>query len=64
MISTSQEDDIEEDFDEELVEVDSEDVELSDEEFEKLVLEAVWVSFVRFKLACEFNEWDDIFIEE
>ena len=33
MISTSQEDDIEEDFDEELAEVDSEDMELSDEEF-------------------------------
>ena len=34
------------------------------EEFKKLVLEAVWVSFGRFKLACEFNKWDDIFIEE
>lgn len=33
IISTSQEDDIEEDFDEELAEVDSEDMELSDEEF-------------------------------
>lgn len=32
----------------------------TNEEFEKLVLEAVWVSFVRFKLACDFNEWGDI----
>ena len=34
----------------------------SQEEFEKLVLEAVWVSFVRFKTACNFNKWDEIFI--
>ena len=33
----------------------------TDEEFKKLVLEAVWVSFVRFKLACDFNRWGDIF---
>ena len=33
----------------------------TEEEFEKLVLEAVWVSFVRFKLAYDFNKWEDIF---
>ena len=33
----------------------------SQEEFERLVLEAVWTSFVRFKLACDFNMWDEIF---
>ena len=33
----------------------------SQEEFEKLVLEAVWTSFVRFKAAYEFNKWDEIF---
>ena len=30
------------------------------EEFERLVTEAVWVSFVRFKMAYDFNEWGDI----
>ena len=30
------------------------------EEFEKMVLEAVWVSFVRFKSAYDFNEWKSI----
>jgi hypothetical protein len=33
----------------------------SQEEFERLVLEAVWTSFVRFKTACDFNKWDEIF---
>ena len=33
----------------------------SKEEFEKLVLEAVWISFVRFKAAYDFNKWDEIF---
>ena len=32
------------------------------EEFEKLVTEAVWVSFVRFKMAHDFNEWGNIFL--
>ncbi len=27
------------------------------DEFERLVVEAVWVSFVRFKVAYDFNEW-------
>lgn len=30
------------------------------EDFEKTVLEAVWVSFVRFKLASDFNDWGRI----
>ena len=30
------------------------------EEFERLVTDAVWVSFVRFKFAYDFNEWADI----
>ena len=34
------------------------------EEFEKLVLEAVWVSFVRFKMAYDFNDWEAIFKEK
>ena len=34
------------------------------EEFEKLVTEAVWVSFVRFKAAYDFNEWENIFKEK
>ena len=29
-------------------------------EFEELVMEAVWVSFVRFKMASDFNEWESI----
>lgn len=33
----------------------------TNEEFEKLVLEAVWVSFVRFKEAYDFDMWEDIF---
>ena len=32
----------------------------TEEEFERLVTEAVWVSFVRFKCAYDFNEWGDI----
>ena len=31
------------------------------EEFKRLVQEAVWVSFVRFKLAYDFNRWEEIF---
>lgn len=31
------------------------------EDFEKSVIEAVWVSFVRFKVAHDFNEWGAIF---
>lgn len=34
------------------------------EEFEELVTEAVWVSFVRFKTAYDFNEWENFFKEE
>ena len=34
------------------------------EAFEELVTEAVWVSFVRFKTAYDFNEWENIFKEE
>lgn len=30
------------------------------EEFEKVVIEAVWVSFVRFKAAHDFDEWGSI----
>ena len=33
----------------------------SKEEFERLVLEAVWTSFVRFKVAYDFNKWDEFF---
>ena len=33
----------------------------TEEEFKKLVQETVWVSFVRFKLAYDLNEWDNIF---
>lgn len=35
----------------------------TDEEFKNLVQEAVWVSFVRFKLAYDLNKWEDIFEE-
>jgi len=31
------------------------------EEFERVVLEAVMVSFVRFKTAADFNDWENIF---
>jgi hypothetical protein len=31
------------------------------EEFENLVKEAVWISFVRFKMASDFNDWENIF---
>ena len=31
------------------------------EEFERVVLEAVMVSFVRFKMASDFNDWENIF---
>ena len=34
----------------------------TEEEFAKLVKEAVWVSFVRFKLAYDLNQWEDIFV--
>lgn len=34
------------------------------EEFEETVLMAVWSSFVRFKLAYDFNKWEDIFKNE
>jgi hypothetical protein len=30
------------------------------EEFENLVKEAVWISFVRFKMASDFNDWENI----
>ena len=33
----------------------------TDEEFKKLVQEAVWVSFVRFKEAYDFDMWADVF---
>ena len=33
----------------------------TDEEFKKLVTEAVWVSFVRFKEAYDFDMWEEIF---
>ena len=33
----------------------------TEEEFKKRVQEAVWVSFVRFKLAYDLNEWENIF---
>ena len=33
----------------------------TEEEFIELVQEAVWVSFVRFKLACDFDNWGEIF---
>jgi len=31
------------------------------EDFESAVLEAVWVSFVRFKVANDFNKWEEVF---
>ena len=34
------------------------------EEFEQAVLFAVWISFVRFKLAYDFDEWEVIFNKE
>jgi hypothetical protein len=36
----------------------------TDEEFKKLVQEAVWVSFVRFKEAYDFDMWGEIFDSE
>lgn len=36
----------------------------SEEDFEKLVQEAVWVSFVRFKEAYDFDMWDEVFKNE
>jgi hypothetical protein len=36
----------------------------TEEEFERLVTEAVWVSFVRFKLASDFNDWGRILTVE
>ena len=33
-------------------------------EFKKLVQEAVWISFVRFKLAYDFDDWEGIFKDE
>lgn len=33
----------------------------TEDEFKKLVQEAVWVSFVRFKEAYDFDMWEDIF---
>lgn len=33
----------------------------TEEEFKRLVEEAVWISFVRFKLAYDLNEWGNIF---
>ena len=33
----------------------------SQEEFEKMVLEAVWISFVRFKAAYDFDKCDEIY---
>ena len=36
----------------------------TEEDFEKLVQEAVWVSFVRFKEAYDFDMWDEIFKNE
>jgi len=32
----------------------------SQEEFERMVLLAVWTSFVRFKLGCDFNNWNEV----
>ena len=32
----------------------------SQEEFERMVLEAVWISFVRFKVGCDYNNWEEI----
>ena len=33
----------------------------SEEEFKELVQEAVWISFVRFKFAYDFDDWESIF---
>ena len=35
----------------------------SEEEFKRLVQEAVWISFVRFKFAYDFDDWGSIFEE-
>ena len=36
----------------------------TEEEFKKLVQEAVWISFVRFKEAYDFDMWEDIFNDD